>query len=39
MLFKEKIALCSENHMKTVNILWQNAELLIVKASVAYGYR
>jgi hypothetical protein len=33
MLFKEIIAVCSENNMKLINVLCgQNAQLLIVKA-------
>jgi hypothetical protein len=39
MLFKEIIALYSENHMKPVSTLCgQNAELLIVKAGSTYSH-
>jgi hypothetical protein len=37
MMFREIIAVYSENHMKLINpICGQNAELLIVKAGGAY---
>jgi hypothetical protein len=39
MLFKEIIAVYSENHMKPINTLCgQNAELLIVKECGTYSY-
>jgi hypothetical protein len=39
MLFREKIAVYSENHMKPINTLCgQNAELQIVKAGGSYRY-
>jgi hypothetical protein len=38
MLFKEIIAVYIENHMKPINTLAKNAELLIVKGDAAYGY-
>jgi hypothetical protein len=40
MLFREIIAVYSENHMKPINTLCgKNAELLTVKAGGAYSYR
>jgi hypothetical protein len=39
MLFKEIIAVCSENHKKPLNTLYgQNAELLNVKVGGTYSY-
>jgi hypothetical protein len=39
MLFKEIIAVYSENHVKPINTLCeQNSELLIVKAGGTYNY-
>jgi hypothetical protein len=39
MLFREIIAVYSENHMKPINTLCgQNEELLVVKAGGAYNY-
>jgi hypothetical protein len=39
MLFKEIIAVYSENHMKPINTLCgKNAELLIVKEGGTYSY-
>jgi hypothetical protein len=40
MVFKEIVALYSENHTKPMNTFCgQNAELLIVKAGGTYSYR
>jgi hypothetical protein len=38
MFFKEIIAVYSESHMKNINILWPNAELLNVIAGGTYNY-
>jgi hypothetical protein len=38
-LFKEIIAVCTENHMKhTITLCGQNAELLTVEVGVSYSY-
>jgi hypothetical protein len=39
MLFKEMIAICSENHTKSINTICRlNAELVVVKEDGAYGF-
>jgi hypothetical protein len=39
VLFREKLAVCSDNHKKPINTLCgQNAELLIVEAGGTCGY-
>jgi hypothetical protein len=39
MLFREIIAVCSENHTELINtLLGQNAELFVVKAGGTYSY-